>query len=153
MMASEYQPISESEMMEFLGEQGFTKIECPGSQEIVMSKLLRKEGGWPICMRIYTSIAFGAGRECGEDAIRSVLVTKVKEGVRPFGKARRVYRVKGWKANLQSRIDNWEENLSPPCPKCGAPMTLRKGRNGEFWGCITWAQTKCNGSHNVEESK
>lgn len=23
----------------------------------------------------------------------------------------------------------------PTCPKCGAKMTQRKGRNGEFWGC------------------
>jgi len=27
------------------------------------------------------------------------------------------------------------QNWVPICPKCGAEMTLRKGRYGEFWGC------------------
>lgn len=28
------------------------------------------------------------------------------------------------------------------CPKCGAPMILRKGKWGEFWGCSTYPRCK-----------
>jgi hypothetical protein len=148
---SKYQPISEHEMREFLGAQGFSEIKVDRCQELVMGKIVRK-GNHPVCLRVYTSISHGAGREVGEDAIRVVLVTKdEKAGVVVFGKSRRVYRVEGWKANLQNRLDGWEENLGPQCPKCGGWMALRKGKNGEFWGCSLFRATGCKGSANVEK--
>lgn len=153
---SEYAEIPEGEMVEFLGNQGFQKVEIPNTKELVMGKILSK-GEYPICMRIFTSVSDGAGREVGEDAIRCVLVTKISNAgmdcIRAFGKAKRVYRVKGWKSNLQARIDNWEENQSPACPKCGAPMAVKKGPRGDFWGCITWKESKCNGSFSIEKEK
>jgi hypothetical protein len=148
---SKYQPIAENEMREFLGNQGFSEVKVDRCQELVMGKVVRK-GNHPVCVRVYTSISHGAGREVGEDAIRVVLVTKdEKAGVVVFGKSRRVYRVEGWKANLQNRLDSWDENLGPQCPKCGGWMALRKGKNGEFWGCSLFRATGCKGSANVEE--
>lgn len=29
---------------------------------------------------------------------------------------------------------------TPVCPECGAPMVLRHGKFGEFWGCSSWRQ-------------
>jgi len=150
---SKYQPISEVEMREFLGNQGFTEIKLQGCQEMVMGKVVRK-GNHPVCLRVYTSISHGAGRDVGEDAIRVALVTKdEKGGILSFGRSRRVYRVEGWKANLQDRLDTWEANLGPQCPKCGAWMALRKGKNGEFWGCTLFRASGCKGSQNVEEKE
>ena len=31
------------------------------------------------------------------------------------------------------------------CPECGAKMTLRKSRFGQFYGCSTWP--KCDAAH------
>lgn len=33
------------------------------------------------------------------------------------------------------------------CPDCGAPMALKAGKFGRFYGCSTWAETGCGGSH------
>jgi len=150
---SKYVPIPENEMVEFLSAQGFSEIPTPPNQEMVFSKLLVK-GQYPICLRVYTSVVRGEARDCGEDAIRVCLVTKVKdkdqkEAVRGFGKSKRVYRVEGWKKNLQSRIDQWEGMQSPPCPQCSAPMVSRKGKNGEFWGCLNFIHG-CKGSCQME---
>ena len=31
---------------------------------------------------------------------------------------------------------------SVKCPLCGAPMVLRKGKNGPFWGCSKYPECK-----------
>lgn len=33
------------------------------------------------------------------------------------------------------------------CPECGAPMVLRPGRFGQFYGCTRFAETGCKGRH------
>jgi restriction system protein len=43
----------------------------------------------------------------------------------------------------------------PKCPHCGSDMTLRRAKRGqqaggEFWGCSTYAKTKCGGIREVE---
>jgi restriction system protein len=43
----------------------------------------------------------------------------------------------------------------PRCPRCGGVMVLRRAKKGahagrEFWGCSTYAQTKCGGIREVE---
>lgn len=150
---SKYVQIPENEMVDFLNAQGFSEVPVAGTHEMVFSKLLAK-GQYPVCMRIYSSIVRGAARDCGEDAIRVCLVTKIKddekETVRGFGHSKRVYRVLGWKKNLQERIDKWEGLQSPACPACSAPMVARKGKNGEFWGCLMFKHG-CKGSCNMEK--
>lgn len=37
------------------------------------------------------------------------------------------------------------------CPKCGADMELKHGRNGWFWSCSRWPE--CNGSLNLEREQ
>lgn len=43
---------------------------------------------------------------------------------------------------------------TPNCPLCSAPMVLRQARNGaapgkQFWGCSSYAQTKCRGTREL----
>jgi len=39
--------------------------------------------------------------------------------------------------------DNEKKNdKGPTCEKCGAPMVSRRGKNGPFWGCITYPGCK-----------
>lgn len=45
-------------------------------------------------------------------------------------------------------------NAAPTCPLCNAPMVLRQSKSGvtsgsRFWGCSTFAETKCRGTRNV----
>lgn len=40
-----------------------------------------------------------------------------------------------------------DERTDLLCPDCGAPMVLKVGKYGRFYGCSTWAETKCPGSH------
>jgi len=56
----------------------------------------------------------------------------------------------GFKTCLNPRCDN----ILPLCQQCGAEMVLRKGRNGEFWGCRNFSvneQSSCKNS--LDKSK
>lgn len=37
------------------------------------------------------------------------------------------------------------------CPDCGAPMRLKVGRFGRFYGCSTWKKTGCRGAVSAHE--
>lgn len=133
--------ITESEMDTVLA--GFTPVPVEKTLEKVYSKLIRK-GDSPVCVRVFSTIAGGANRGVGEDAIRVTLVTKVDGFVKTIGRSKRVYRTDNWKLNLAKRLDTVEELIGPSCPKCKSAMQLRKGAHGEFWGCV--AYPKCNGT-------
>jgi len=130
--------ISERDMHDFLARKGFTKVTVEGTKELVYGKIVRKN----LCLRVYTSLIGGRTRGNGEDAIRTCLVTKVDGIVRPVGKNKRVHRVEGWRGNLEARIDGWEQQLGPACPKCGAVTVVRESRRGLFWGCSQYPH--CN---------
>jgi len=60
------------------------------------------------------------------------------------------HKYQGFKTCLNPSCDN----ILPLCDQCGAEMVLRKGRNGEFWGCRNFNgndQLSCKNS--VERSK
>jgi ssDNA-binding Zn-finger/Zn-ribbon topoisomerase 1 len=40
-----------------------------------------------------------------------------------------------------------EERFDLVCPDCGAPLKLKVGKFGRFYGCSEWANTRCSGSH------
>ncbi len=40
-----------------------------------------------------------------------------------------------------------EERSDLVCPDCGAPLTLKLGKFGRFYGCSKWSETGCKGSH------
>jgi len=41
---------------------------------------------------------------------------------------------------------------APPCPVCGGDTTIRSGKFGPFFGCVSYARTKCTGLSNVPRS-
>lgn len=108
---STYLAITKQDMTAFLESLGFTLIHLPNTKEMVYGKVIKKD----ICLRIYTSISqrSDVARRNGGDAIRCLVVrryVKATDGknytVRPIMKeAKRVFRVTGWKKNLQARIE------------------------------------------------
>jgi hypothetical protein len=130
--------ISRGEMHEFLTAQGFVEISLQGTRERVFAKIVDPAKGREISLRVYTTIEGESSRGNGEDAIRTVLVTRVDGLIKIVGSDKRVHRVAGWKANLQSRIDRWQEQIGPSCPKCSRATVRRKSKRGPFWGCCNY---------------
>jgi hypothetical protein len=51
-------------------------------------------------------------------------------------------------------IEKFPELLNPDdkqCPKCGAPMVLRRSAKGTFWGCTDFGRTRCRGTIEADE--
>ncbi len=138
--------ITREEMAQFLSLQGFKLVQVPGTKELVYGKIV----GSNLCLRVYTSIEGESSRGVGEDAIRTVLVTKVGDQVKFVGVDKRVHRVENWATNLQSRIDGWREQLGPGCPKCGCVTVRRTSRRGFFFGCVRYPD--CNGINPIPTS-
>lgn len=119
-----------------LAPQGFVEVQIPGTKERVYSRFVDRDAG--ICQRVYTSVVGDSSRGVGEDAIRVVLVTKLKNGeVKFVGADRRVHRVAGWRENLQERINAWRDQIGPKCTACGCPTVLKKTKR-PFWGCCRY---------------
>lgn len=147
-MVATYTMITEEQMTSFLEKRGFKPVPSENlpsnTRELVYGKIVGKD----LCLRIFTSITNEVSRDVGKDAIRCVLMYRFtnKEGktiIRPVGKDRRVHRVEGWKKNLESRINNWEQSLGPSCKKCQAPTVERQGKYGGFYGCVRFPD--CDG--------
>ncbi len=140
-MSGHYTLIQEEEMRSFLEQQGFfTEIKLDRTVEIVYSRVVAKN----VCLRIFTSVAYGEGRECGTDAIRVALVYRRRDGeIVGIGKDTRVNRIETWQTNLQKRLDNWKE-LYIICPICAMPMRKRRNKQAKttFWGCLAYPECK-----------
>lgn len=105
-----YTDIRKDEMVDHLTAQGFKEIQLPGTSEMVMGKILKKN----VCLRVYTTIARGSqSRDVGKDAIRcTVFYRRVDGEVRMWFGAKRVHRVKNWKTNLDARIQSTIEEYN-----------------------------------------
>lgn len=123
-------------MTAFLTPKGFQIITVPGTKEIVFGK--RVPHNLPLTLRVYTGIEpTGVSRGVGEDAIRVSLFWRNANGeIKKAGGSKRVHRVINWKANLQNRLDNWNQDFI--LCACGAPMVERKGSKGSFLGCCNY---------------
>src|ERR1035437_6701611 len=38
-----------------------------------------------------------------------------------------------------------------PCPECGAPLLLKQGQHGSFFGCSQFRFTGCSGTHSAHQ--
>lgn len=153
--------IQARDMIKFLEDRKFQRIELTGTKEMVFSKgfhidLTNTDAAGnkiivdtiPLAVRVFTSIALiGRSRDIGKDAIRVVVMARGVDGTPyPIGKDRRVHRVEGWRENLAERLDNIQRQLDPECPECAAPMVARSGANGrKFFGCIRYHSAGCRG--------
>lgn len=139
-----YTNITKQEMDDFLLPQGFQQLDpasMPSVKELVYAKRVDKDG-LPLSLRVYTGInPNGRSRDAGADAIRCQVFWRRPDG-RPVSVvgSKRVHRVEGWKKNLQARLDKLV--VGPKCDKCGAPMVLRKGKSGEFYGCANFPECR-----------
>lgn len=143
-MSQRFYNISLEEMDEFLKPQGFQPILIDGVVEVVYAKVVNHEGH-RLSLRVYTAIwPSGESRERGSDAIR--VQTWFMEDGKPqmVGRSLDVKRITTWAKNLGGALERWKEDFRN-CPGCGAPMCLKNGQHGEFWGCVTWRRTKCDG--------
>ena len=139
-----YHNITKEEIESLLLPQKFLPMALPNTFELVYGRRIDRNG-MPLSLRIYTGIgASGNSRSKGTDAIRVNLFYRAAEGEKTYkiGGSKRVHRVKGWRQNLQSRIDDWLNTQVVKCDKCGKPMAIRKSQKGEFWGCIGYPDCK-----------
>jgi uncharacterized Zn finger protein (UPF0148 family) len=37
------------------------------------------------------------------------------------------------------------------CPECAAPLILKQGKHGTFYGCSRWRWTGCTGTHSAHQ--
>lgn len=143
-----------------LNRRAFELIRPEGA-EAYYECILRETGQGKLCVKVYTSIRSDrkTSRDCGEDAIRIVIVWKDKSGwEKPIGKKpARVYRAArpGSSADVivvraldRARTVSGEAMSLPIC-ECGRPMALREGPSGKFYGCIGFVEKVCSKTRRV----
>lgn len=131
--------ITRVEMTHFLQAQGFQEIQLSGTRELVLARCVRlRPDAEPLSLRVYTSVEGLESRAKDADAIRVVLAAKIDGEVKVVGCDRRVHRVRGWRQNLQDRLDGWRDQIGPVCNKCGSFTVRRRSKRGPFWGCARY---------------
>lgn len=132
-----YTNVTKQDIEEVLVPQGFKQITLPKVTELVYAKRVDRDG-LQLALRIYTGIEGEQSRGCGEDAMRAAVFIRLEDGaIKMIGGSKRVNRVEGWRANLQSRIDHFAEQIGPRC-ECGSLMVERKGKHGKFYSCVNY---------------
>lgn len=108
-------------------------------------------------VKVYSSITpfTGKARKVGEDAIRiiALVIDKKQRTYKAFWK-KRCYRITTWRKNLiaalaEAELRGCATNPQWKCPWCSAPLVLRDGTRGEFWGCSQYPN--CRGLRNIED--
>jgi hypothetical protein len=110
-------------MNEFMEARSFKQIVVPGTHELVFVKAVTDKADLEI--RMYSSVTLGGmSRGVGSDA--------------------KVYRVQGWRNNLETRLLSINEQVNHGLIKCrcGEWMVLREGKFGKFYGCIKYPDCK-----------
>ena len=157
-MAARYVPISEADMRAELADMGFEQVPN-GKGELTFQRQV-KETHYAI--RIYTTIVHGESRDCGEDAIRVLLInTKTDRPVKVLDKETtpkpdgsmpkagcKVLRTKSALTNMRERArDYWRHVAGHPCPECGSVMAVRTNRAArtKFLGCTNYPDCSATG--------
>lgn len=137
-------------------KRAFDLFRPEGQEAYYLCKLSESKTG-TLYLKVFTSIRSDRrkARAVGQDAIRIVLAWQDKDGwFKCLHKGKRVFRSGGKGATahtvVKRTIDRAREvalgvftsNELKECPKCSRPMVIRKGYNGEFYGCIGYAKDK-----------
>ncbi len=101
----------------------------------------------PVCGKPYHRVTWNGSAfwSCGNRACRSTLSDDNGKPV-PRDNSN-TYQTK--QAGSSFTSNNSRNENTPTCPTCGAPMRLRNGVRGRFWGCSNFP--KCRGTKNYEE--
>jgi len=155
-MGSRYVHITRKEFESFMDENLFVCLNDDQTRQELVYAYMWHDGAY--ALKVYSSITLGGGaRDVGADAIRVVLFVNTPAGMRPMWKAARVYRTQGWRENLQQRIDEGLlrgcDGRDYECPECGAPMILREGKRGPFWGCTMFPVTQCTYTEDYDDEE
>jgi len=139
---AQYHDITQQEIEDLLLPQGFKPMSLPDTVELVYGRRIDKDGH-ALSLRVYTGInPSGHSRDVGTDAIRLVLFCRYGDKVSKIDMLKRVHRVKGWRKNLQSRINDWKTYDLHTCNKCGKLMAVRKSKGSKFYGCVGYPDCK-----------
>lgn len=137
-MAATYTRVTLAEMTKALETLGFEYIDMKSindfvTQEYVFQRYSERNGKL-YTLRMYTGISkiTDDSRDCGEDAIRLVILC---DGVY-FGEGR-VNRTTNWHVNMKKRIGTWDQ-LFKVCPQCDNLLRIKKSKYGYFYGCSTY---------------
>lgn len=106
-------------------------------------------------IRVFTTLPVGGSevRDCGEDAVRVCVGALEGERFRPVEKGIKILRTAP--RGAEDRVGVFLGRLRgalrdaygrarqvTPCPRCGRPMAVRRGRNGDFLGCLGYPECK-----------
>ena len=134
----------------------------PSNAEAYYQCILRENKTGTLVIKIYTSIAAdrNKARGVGEDAIRIAVVWNDNDNwSKAIGeKPKRIYRSGSETSTAKDVVGRafkrakevaLEAMATITCNKCGRPMVERKGKNGNFLGCIGFTKNVCNNTKNI----
>lgn len=114
-------------------------------------------------VRVYTTLAVGGSevRDCGKDAVRIVVGATVGDRFKPLAPPRKMLRTAPKMDTEQARVESFLDRLEgalresytfavrdlPTCPQCNSVMARRKGKHGDFFGCVTFPE--CRGTRQI----
>lgn len=153
MSTKTYTRISEDEFDAFMADTASAeRVEMAGVSETVYEMPLPSDD---LSIRVFSTIAGGAGRDRGADAIRTVVWSRRAGG--PVGGERKTLRIGTWRKNLRRKIEelyaNWRDYDHGDCPECdsGVLVERRSGSNADwspFLACSAW-----NGGRGCEHTE
>jgi hypothetical protein len=138
-MARGYVEISEACMRSKVQqEMGFTEVFATNTQELLFQRAVTER----FAVRIYSSIAAGASRSVGQDAIRVAIFDTVAD--RPVKMERRVNRTENALYHMHERARELYKHVKHNACSCGAGVFVeRKSKTDKvFLGCSAFPACK-----------
>lgn len=142
-------------------KRAFELIRPPDS-EIYYQCFLKESIQGSLLIKIYTSIAANnkEARGVGEDAIRIAVVWNDKTNwSKAIGnKPKRIYRSGSDTSTAKDVVNRAFKRAKEiaieamgtiMCNACGRPMVIRKGKNGDFLGCIGFSKNVCSNTRSI----
>jgi hypothetical protein len=139
------------------GSMGFEQVRLEGTTELVFERSVARKGeptGYKV--RVYSSVAYGATRNVGKDAIRVLLIDEnTNYPVRVHGEksgdkvGKRINRTAATGLPEYERTEALLERVRDRCrefygfaqknicSECGTIMAHRKGKYGKFKSCMS----------------
>jgi len=158
MAEATYVNVTESNFRNMLeGAMGFKQIHRQGTTELLFERTVVRDGesiGYKV--RVLSSVAYGATRDVGEDAIRVQLINESTDRpVKVHGEKRnnkagkRINRTAPTNLPENERVDALLDRVRDRCrefykfarknicPECGTIMAHRTGKFGDFKSCTS----------------
>jgi hypothetical protein len=168
MAESTYVNVTEADFRDKLEfAMGFSQVRLPGTTELVFERSVVRHGtstGYKV--RVYSSVAFGATRDVGEDAIRVQLIDEnTDRPVRVHGEksghkiGKRINRTAPNGITESERTNSLLDRVRSRCrefysfaqknicPKCSTIMAHRTGKFGDFKSCLS---RECNHTESMK---